>query len=150
MLEAKYIGHKELDRKIKKVRKNLSNFKVVNKSIVIFLDQEIQKQFKTEGVHLTKNKWESLKEATINRRRNKAPPYRILQDTGFLKSRWEHIFTQRKAAIKSKVEYGIYHDEGRGHLPERKIIPDTENVIFKNNILKIYSLWIKKQRKIFK
>jgi len=127
--EFKIKGINTLARNMLHISKKLKNQRATNHKAVILIDRWVQKNFQQEGKMATHGGWEPLLAATIKRRRigpkakTKGRKVRILQDTGQLRSRWEHYYTQRMGKVTSAVDYGIYHDEGWGHLPERAIIP---------------------------
>lgn len=88
----------------------------------------IDKNFRAGGIE---RRWPPLSPRTIARRRLGSS--RPLMDTGRLRmsfTRRPHrpsdaIFTRRgtTVTIGTNVEYAVYHEEGRGHLPQRKMLP---------------------------
>lgn len=115
---------------------------------VIMLDAWVQRNFQTEGkMAYPGDGWKPLAPSTIAGRRSQgryqnaarergkdagSATVRILQDVGWLRSRWRHIWNDRMALIQSGVDYGVYHDSDEprsGRLPQRKILPREKQVM---------------------
>jgi phage gpG-like protein len=74
---------------------------------------------------------------------NKIAGNKILQDRGWLRSRWKRYWNNEFAIVQSAVDYGIYHDSDapRKHLPERKILPTDKQIL--PQLRKLFNLWIR-------
>lgn len=124
-------------------QKKLDNRTLTNKKAVILLDRWIQKNFQSEGDLAYPGKgWEPLDPKTIAARRKGEKIDRedkILQDTGQLRSRWKHTWTQRSAKIQSGVDYGEYHEKGKG-VPERRVLPTEEQIM--PELLKLFGKFV--------
>jgi len=128
---------------------------------VIYLDGWIQRNFKQEGkLAMGGGGWKPLALSTqtaIARtaRGGKGKKQvklthrpKILQDTGALRMKWRHDYNNRRAIIEnyatakgSTYYYGVAHDEGRGHMPERRILPKEKQVAKK--IKQIFGHWVR-------
>jgi len=143
-LEFKIKGINTLAKNMLNISKKLKNQRATNKKAVILIDKWIQKNFQQEGRMADPGGWESLAPATIKARRTgkkKSKGTKILQDRGWLRSKWDHRATQRMAMVKSAVKYGMPHHEGSGHLPERPIIPTKEQMM--PQLLKLFKKHVK-------
>ena len=126
---------------------------------VIYLDRWIQKNFDKDGKPaMGGSGWKPLAASTIRAREKGWGDYvkdsspQILRNRGTLKSRWKHDYNNRRAIIEnfatakgSTYYYGLAHDEGRGHLPERRILPKEKQVSKK--IKEIFGFWIRTSMK---
>lgn len=128
---------------------------------VIYLDGWIQRNFKQEGkLAMGGSGWEPLKPSTLRKIAGTARGGagkkqvlishrpKILQDTGKLRMSWRHDYNDKEAIIENYATagnknyyYGYAHQEGKGHLPVRRIIPEREQV--ESKIQKIFKLWIR-------
>ena len=90
----------------------------------------ITRNFQLEGALAYRgNKWVHLAPVTIERRRNKGGPVRILQDTGELK---QSATFRVRYAPQIQLDLGFTSVKAPGHhlgdpetrLPERRILPD--------------------------
>lgn len=138
------INTTEFLKRIERKQKKLDDRTLTNKKAVILLDNWIQKNFQSEGELAYPGKgWEPLDPKTIKARRtgtNKGRSDKILQDTGQLRGRWKHTWTQRAAKIQSGVEYGEYHEKGRG-VPERRVLPTEEQIM--PALLKLFGRFVR-------
>lgn len=126
-------------------KRDLNKRRKLNARAVLIIDKWIQKNFQQEGKLVTPGGWEKLKPSTIARRRTgkkKSLGKKILQDTGQLRSRWKHYYTNKAAKIETNVPYAIYHDSDkpRKKLPRRQILPDHKHI--EKDLLKIYGKFI--------
>ena len=108
----------------------LRNRRSVNAKAVAVVDRWVQENFKTEGGNV--GGWVPLKKQTIDRRRKGkgSGSAKMLQDVGWLRSKWRHIVTDDAAILRSGVGYGIYHDSDkpRSKLPQRRILPKRDEI----------------------
>jgi len=123
------IGVEKLRTSMRQRTNKLKNRRAVNKRAVVQVDAWVQKNFRSEGdLAHPGSGWKPLKESTKKSRRGIAP-YKILQDTGQLRSRWKHYSDNDTALIQSGVDYGGYHQKGSGKLPQRRILPTREQIL---------------------
>lgn len=143
--------------KMKSREAKLKNRTLTNRKATILIDRWIQKNFQSQGTLAEGGTgWQKLSPATIaGRRKGKKKSLliggqkgqtlvpgtaKILQDTGQLRTRWKHYYTARTAVLQSGVEYGIYHEEGRG-VPKRKILPTKKQIL--PELLKLFGRHVK-------
>jgi len=120
---------------------------------VIFLDGWIQRNFRDDGrLAMGGSGWKPLAPSTVKARERgwgyykpKTSNPQILRHKGFLMRRWKHDYNDRRAVIENFATskgyyYGVAHDEGRGNLPERRILPRNEQVA--TDIRKIFGRWV--------
>jgi hypothetical protein len=115
-----------------------------NARAVAFIDSWIQRNFRDEGkTAMGGTGWQPLAPSTIEGRRkgkNKslAGTVKILQDRGWLRGKWKHLYTPEKIAVQSSMDYGHYHDsdEPRARLPQRRIVPRVKQV--RKQLMEIY------------
>ena len=98
--------------------------------IIVELDKWVQKNFEEDGKKAYPGKgWEKLDKRTILAKKKGWGQYvsatkpLILRNKGLLKSSWGANYTDRGASYFSKRDYGHFHHDGSGHLPERRILP---------------------------
>jgi hypothetical protein len=150
-------GMDVLKQFIDKTQVKLKERSVVNHEAVIVLDRWIQKNFQGEGD--LSGGWAPLAPSTIARRLAEkrtvaatkarsaqgrpSASIKILQDRGWLRSRWKHFFNASIGKITSAVDYGDYHDSDkpRKHLPQRKILPRKKDVM--DQLMKLYGHFVK-------
>jgi phage gpG-like protein len=122
---------------------------------VIFLDAWIQRNFKSDGKKaMGGGGWKPLAPATIRARAEGWGDYKkdsnpqILRNRGTLRQSWKHDYNNDRAIIEnyatakgSTYYYGLAHDEGRGDLPERRILPQDKQIA--KDIKKIFGYWIR-------
>ena len=101
-----------------------------NAQAIAIVDRWVQKNFEGEGkLAMGGGGWKPLSAATLLARaegwgqyvKSKTP--KILQNKGALKSRWKHFYNSNTGKLQSQVDYGVAHDEGKGSLPTRRILP---------------------------
>lgn len=133
-------GFKTLEKKLDKISTDLAKRKRINAQAVVIVDRWIQVNFQQEGKPV--GGWKPLSEETIlmRRRGTGSGGTRILQDTGDLRKRWKHLYDEDTAAIQSGVDYGYYHDQGKG-VPKRRILPYAKEMW--ESLEKLYGAWIK-------
>ena len=123
------IGVTKLRTSLRQKKNKLGKRRAVNKQAVVQIDNWIQKNFRDEGDRAHPGTgWKPLKESTKRGRRGTAP-YKILQDTGHLKGRWKHFYDNDTALIQSGVDYGSFHQQGSGKLPQRRILPTRDQIL---------------------
>ena len=118
-------GLKEFQRKLSKIKSKTAIKKRYYKAIVTEFDKWIMKNFQQEGkLAYNGKKWKKLHPATIAWKK-KHKKKMILQNSGDLKKKWEHITSDKKAIIRSRQNYAIYHEYGRG-VPQRRLLPNEK------------------------
>ena len=138
-------GTNKVKARMAKRQKKLSRHEVPYKKAVIVVDGWIQRNFQSEG-GLLDQKWPGLAESTqrAKARGRGKKGYRILHgDTGDLKANWKHYFTSRRAIVRSKTPYAIYHDSDqprKSTLPRRQILPDKKHI--QGKITKIFGKFV--------
>lgn len=98
------------------VRRALKNLKPLHGRLVVSLSRWVQKNFEAEGAlhEGPEGPWNKLSEYTKMKRRLKGrfPPYKILQETGSLKTRWVEYADKQKGVLTSGVNYSSFHEFG--------------------------------------
>ncbi len=146
LAEFKIIGLTKLVTKAKKIKTKLERRRTINHKAVIVMDRWIQKNFQQQGKLAVQGGWDDISPATKERRRKginkkRRGQFKILQDTGQLRQRWEHVYTNRMAKITSNVDYGIYHEKGTKRIPQRKIMPTEKQVM--PELKKLFTGWVR-------
>jgi phage gpG-like protein len=126
---------------------------------VIVVDRWVIKNFESEGqLAYPGQGWKPLAASTIAGRLGqkrvkqaaeakgkpaKNATLKILQQSGWLRSRWKRYWNNEFAIVQSGVDYGIYHDSDapRKHLPQRKILPTDKQIL--PQLRKLFNLWIR-------
>jgi phage gpG-like protein len=104
-------------------REKIKDQKTPYKRASVLLDQWVQRNFKTEGDFT--GGWTSF--SNMNRRWMSDPSAKLLQDTGRLRSSFKPFASIRDAGIGSDLKYSEPHNEGLGHLPERRMLPNEKD-----------------------
>jgi phage gpG-like protein len=149
MFMIKVVGVNYAMRKNEARKKKLANNQKMLMQQLALVDRWVQKNFQSEGKKAVGGTgWKALSPATILAREKGWGQYvksmnpRILQNKGDLRNRWEHRITNRMGVLRSKVDYGVPHDQGLGNLPKRPILPTTEQI---RPELKKHAKWFIKQ-----
>ena len=132
-LSMKVSGFNVMQSAMAKRKTALLKRKAVNARAVTVVDSWIQRNFKSEGGNV--GGWKPLAESTKTPKRG-GESARILQDTGALRLKWNHIATHKEAAIESlaKSKKGFYyataHNEGgkNNRPPKRRILPENREI----------------------
>ena len=98
-------------------RKHLLKIDPAMRKVAIYLDQWVQRNFKTEGGNV--GGWKPLTQREG----------RILQDTGRLRASFVPFTAKNNAGIGSDLDYSKTHDKGIGHVPKRRILPQKKDVM---------------------
>ncbi len=138
MFDCKFIGLELLGKSLADRERKLKEREKLNAQAVTVIDGWIQRNFQEEGGLVQSGGWKPLEASTIRLREHGGD--RILQDIGDLRSKWKHLYTPKKAAIMSGVDYGEQHDKGIG-VPQRKILPREEHIMPK--LMKIYKTFVR-------
>ena len=122
----KIVGLEAAMKHLENAERGIKQTETAFRRSLVVLDRWVQKNFQTEGGNV--GGWVPLSDTTVDmrmRRRNKTGMIRILQDNGKLRQQWEHESDEKHATLRSKVDYGIFHDsdEPRSKLPQRRIMP---------------------------
>lgn len=130
--------HDAFKKGMEEKREELKKRKDTNAKCVAYLDKWIQDNFKTQGEKSINGRWQALSQVTLDRRRKEGKGAKILEDMGYLKSPWKHLYTHNDAKIQSGVNYGMVHELGnpdnrmfgkaKAPIPQRKILPTHEQV----------------------
>lgn len=120
-------------RKLEAAQENFKlepNLKAIGLRMVKWIDDN----FKSEGGLV--GRWKALSEKTVERRRkggnSKFPDTQILQDTGALKSSFDHYggtgykLGVSRVRVGSELIYAGTQNFGRDGIPERRILPNSE------------------------
>ena len=146
------IGARKLESKIRKIDSKMKRTEDLNHKGVILADRWVQKNLQKQGSLAHEGgKWQRLKEATIKARRRgrkKSKSVKILENIGTLRGSWKKYWNRRVGILenyatseKGSYYYGLAHHEGRGHLPERRIMPSKKQ--FMPELLKLAGKWVK-------
>lgn len=132
---------RELLKRVSGAKSKAQNTGPLMAKISVYLDQWNKVNFSTEGGKV--GGWEKL---ALGGRRVKGggvdTSAQILRDTGTLQLSFLPWSTKDEAGIGSKLPYSLYHNEGKGHLPQRRMVPLEQEVI--EDIKKIATAHIKR------
>lgn len=117
----------KLDRVLREAARRIGDLTPAYKRASVFLDQWVQRNFKTEGALV--GGW---------------PPFamggrfvpghgidaaaKLLQDTGRLRLSFKPFATRRNAGIRSELPYAEAHEKGTKRLPQRRMLPERSEV----------------------
>lgn len=110
-------------------RKQLADFRTPYARSAVFLDQWVQRNFRTEGGKV--GGWKPFSPVTLAQIAQSDPgrqPAKLLQRTGRLRSSFLPFAENRDAGIGSNLYYAKPHHEGKGRLPKRQMLPTRELV----------------------
>jgi phage gpG-like protein len=158
-IDLKFKGLEQLRAGLEKKQSALEHRGNVFHQAVIVTDRWVQKNFQTEGQMAYPGAgWQKLAASTIAgrlgqrrvkeaaKKKGKEPStatLKILQQSGWLRSKWKHFWNDKIAIIQSGVSYGIYHDSDapRKRLPERKILPTEKQIM--PELMKLFGAFVK-------
>lgn len=125
---------KALHRRLGRAAKEIKDFKPMYKKLSIYLDRWVLTNFRTEGGNV--GGWTPFKlggrpvgGGVIDH------SAKLLQDTGTLRASFHPRHSATNAWIFSALDYAEPHNEGLGHLPQRRMLPKRSEVI--DDVLKI-------------
>lgn len=131
----------ELHERLKTARKEVTNLKHPHGRAAVFLDRWVQRNFKTEGGKV--QGWEPF---AAGGRKKKGKPLdttaQLLQDEGILRASFLPFANRRNAGIGSDLPYAEPHEEGWGHLPQRRMLPKEREV--QADIVDIFEAFVQK------
>jgi len=152
MIKIKLFGGRAVAAKFDNLSDKLNNMRPAHLQAAVVLDGWIQRNFKAEGgLHKDASlKWKPLSPITKNLRRGEEP-FKILQDTGRLKTGWDIFATSKSGFVKSRVTYSSLHEKGGTSVlngksfkvPQRKIFPTIKQG--GKIVLPVYQRYIRKQ-----
>ena len=120
------IENKYVLKKIQDVKDKLKAREGINRKALVLLDRWVQKNFQTQGKLAMGEGWKTLSPVTIMSRQekhhSKSTNWKILIDTGTMRSRWKMFADAEIASLESGVDYAIKHHKG-WEVPERRILP---------------------------
>lgn len=136
MINIKAKGLNAIRGKLGRVKGALELTKV-NKAASIFLDRWVQQNFKGEGSNV--GGWENFlyggritpkkKGGVLGKDgRYVKPSAKLLQDSGNLRKSFHPFYDSKSAGIGSKLPYAKAHDQGEGHMIQRRILPEDSDV----------------------
>ncbi len=141
----KVINHDAVMSKMRKVKLRLDDRTRVNKRAAVFVLGWIQRNFTEQGKRT--GGWKALAPSTLLARAKgwgdyiKSTKPTILQNKGKLKNDWALHYSRTMAVLESNADYSVAHDEGKGHVPKRKITPTNKMII--KDLRKIYGHFIR-------
>ena len=117
----------EVRKRLQTMRREVMDIKSPLAKAAIYLDQWVQRNFKSEGgevggwVPFKKNKAGiPLVEVQDPGRK----PAKLLQKSGRLRLSFAPFSDGKVAGIGSDLPYAKTHHKGEGHVPERQLLPD--------------------------
>lgn len=116
--------------KLAEARKQMVDLSNPISKAAVFLDQWVQRNFKGEGAKV--GGWAPFAPATLRWIELYDPersPAKLLQKTSYLKTSFLPFTSKNQAGIGSDVPYSKTHNEGLGHVPERRMLPKYKEVI---------------------
>jgi len=115
-----------LKKAAEEARSNLKNARPAYQRAAVYLDQWVQKNFRTEGGNV--GGWEPFDRGGRWRKGYGLDvSAKLLQDTGALRLSFKPFATKKTAGIGSDLDYSEFHNEGIG-VPERRILPKQSEV----------------------
>ena len=119
----------QLNARLQRIGRKLSDFKDVHKEASILLDRWVQKNFKAEGQGLSSDKWPPFARGGRWRKGfGLDTSAKLLQDTGALRISFQPFADSQDAGIGSVLDYAKYHEEGTGDIPKRRMLPEPREV----------------------
>lgn len=126
---------KELAARLNKRRGEFNDMTGLWRDVATFLTRWVGKNFRTEGELV--GGWKEFKDGGRwvskgrgkNRRRYLDTSAKLLQDTGRLRLSHLPFSTRRSAGIGTDLPYSAAHNDGLGHLPTRRTVPEKNDVI---------------------
>lgn len=117
----------KVDRGLQNLSKAFSNRTALNKRLGLAGVRWITKNFQREG----KPKWRRLKDSTANARIRPGSPRRrgsghVLVSTGRYRASFASNANSRSVRIGSPWKISIVHEEGRGSMPKRSVLPTKQ------------------------
>lgn len=100
---------------------------VVYKKIATFLDQWVQRNFKSQGANLKGDVWPRFAAGGRRKRGILDTSAKLLQDTGALRASHLPFSSKSDAGIGSLLPYSKFHQEGIG-VPRRRTLPERVEV----------------------
>ena len=140
MIEAKLTDAKlaRTRRNLERLAGELTNPVQANKAAATAIYGWTMRNYDAEGVH-QKPRWPALAERTVKRKARKGKE-KMLVMSGHMRASILPFWSKDNAGVGSEVEYAAHHEEGRKHLPQRKILP-TERVVAETG-LKVYGYYV--------
>lgn len=125
------------------MRKALSDRRDVNKRLMVYLDQWVQHNFRSEGGKV--GGWKPLAaggrwKTSASGRRRFDPSAKILQDTGRLRISFYPFERGETVGIGSDIPYSKKHEEGEDGLPQRRMLPKPSEV--RDDVKRIYDHFV--------
>lgn len=117
----------EIRRRLERKRRAVTDLRTPLARAAVYLDQWVQRNFKTEGggvggwVPFAKNK-DGI--PIVEAREPARAPAKLLQRTGRLRSSFSPFATRKEAGIGSDIPYAEQHHKGEGKLPARPMLPE--------------------------
>lgn len=111
----------------KSIDTGLKNFKEPLREIDLYMNNEIQKNFSTEGSTF-KRKWEPLNPDYAKQKKRKFGNKKILEASGKMKNAFTSKLFSTRLEITNNTEYFKYHQSSRsrkGNLPRRVMMAIT-------------------------
>lgn len=142
----------EVKFKLQNTRAAMKDMRGPFSKIAVTLDRWVQSNIKTEGGKY--GGWKPFKAGgrytgSGNNRRLDGSA-KLLRDTGRLASSFIPFSEKNDAGIGTDLPYAKAHDEGMGHIPQRKILPEDSNVEIKLKSRMIIDSHVNKVCKGFK
>lgn len=134
----------KLKKKAEKGHEKLKQMQRPHKKIAVFLDQWVQRNFKTEGGNV--GGWPPLKAGGRSKKGRFDAKAKILQDTGALRLSHIPFANRRTAGIGSDLKYSKTHDKGLKGIPQRRTLPKWPDV--KDGVEAIFDGHVKEYRRI--
>lgn len=116
-----------LSKKMSKASKEIADQKKNNMKAVILLDGWVKKNFKKAGALHEDGSliWPALEKNYANYKKRIGKNSGILQRDLHLRNNWDLLATKEYGILRSRTEYGYYHEEGIGQ-KKRKILPEEK------------------------
>lgn len=116
----------EIRKHLREQRAAIKDLKTPLAQASVYLDQWVQKNFKSEGGSV--GGWEPFAQSTLDymeKYDNKRSPAKLLQRTGRLRLSFVPFSSAKESGIGSDLPYSKSHNSGTSRIPERKLLPES-------------------------
>jgi len=117
------IDDKQLQEKLKLLKKNSNSLKSTMRDIGVYMKNGVMKNFEAEG----RPRWKPLSQKYLEYKLEKKGVSKILEFHGKLKQSISIRSTQTYAQVYTGVKYGVYQQTGTRKMPARPFMP-TEKI----------------------
>lgn len=142
-IRAKRQANRRVQRRLEKLEQKIKDPSAANRQVSIWLLRWVNENFRTQGRRV--GGWQpfklggrKLRDGTID------TGAKLLQDTGRLRSSITPFWSKSNAGVGSRLPYAEVHELGLGHVPRRRILPDSTDKDVTDAVIKIYDTYIRR------